>query len=102
MPLVKGGRLATRSNVSAVQSRHPDLAEAGTDPGGAASGPPDPVHHRAGLSLPALVHVGARGLLRVRSRTYGVFPLPQKVAEGRLIPDQLAGTSAGGATVGRH
>ena len=55
-----------------------------------------------GTSLPALVHVGARGLLRVRSRTYGVFPLPQKVAEGRLIPDQLAGTSAGGAPVGRH
>ena len=32
----------------------------------------------------------------MRSRTYGVFPVPQKVAEGRLIPDQSAGTSAGG------
>ena len=82
--------------------RSPDLVVAGTDPGGAASGPPDPVHRRAGPSLPALVHVGARGLLRVRSRTYGVFPLPQKVVEGRLIPDQSAGTSAGGAPVGRH
>ena len=56
--------------------------------GGAASRPLDPVHRRAGPSLPVLVHAGARGLLRVRSGTYGACPLPQKVTEGRPIPDQ--------------
>ena len=82
--------------------RSPDPAAAGTDQGGAASGPLDPVHRHAGPTLPALVHAGARGLLRVRSGTYGACPLPPKVTEGRPIPDQSAGMSADGAPVGRH
>ena len=45
---------------------------------------------------------GAPSLLRVRSGTYGACPLPQKVTEGRPIPDQSAGMSADGAPVGRH
>ena len=40
--------------------RSPDLAVAGTDPGGAASGPPDPVHRRAG---PRAGTVGETGVL---------------------------------------
>ena len=54
------------------------------------------------LPLPALVHAGAHGLLRVRSRTYGACPLPPKVTEGWPIPDQSAGMSTDGAPVVRH
>ena len=82
--------------------RSPDPAAPGTDQGGAASGPLDPVHRRAGLPLPALVHAGARGLLRVRAGTYGACPLPPKVTEGRPIPDQSAEMSTDGAPVVRH
>ena len=75
--------------------RSTDPAAAGTDQGGAASGPLDLVHRRAGPSLPALVHAGARGLLRVQSGTYGACPLPQKVTEGRPIPGSVSGDERG-------
>ena len=45
---------------------------------------------RSGRSLPALFHAGARGLLGVRSWTYGVSPLPQEVTEGPRTTDGQA------------
>ena len=73
--------------------RSPDPAAAGTDQGGAASEPLDPVHRRAGPSLPALVHAGARGLLRVRTGPQSVvteFVGPRTVKPGAAVPIQRA------------
>ena len=52
-PLQSGHGWSHPRQIGGTDRRNPDLGVAGTGPGGAASGAPDPVHRRAGPSLPA-------------------------------------------------
>ena len=63
--------------IGGTDQRNPDLGVAGTGPGGAASGPPDPVHRRAGPSLPR------RSPRLTKSAVQGLRSLPLTTKGGR-------------------